>query len=84
MEWIELSVPAAFIPFQMSYVFLFLLETHCSRYHRCTRAIDAFFTQLAYGSILPKTMVIWARGASKNLGPLISATIEAIDLNLVH
>ena len=61
----------------------FSLKTHWCRRHICACATK-FLHHLGTGCCLPKTTFRtkieggWARGASKNLGPLcISATVEA-------
>jgi len=62
----------------------FLLETHCSHYHRCTCATDFFHSTwvqgVAYQKQLlgPKSMWVCARGAFQKCGTLfIYATIKA-------
>ena len=62
-------------------ILVFLLETHCSHYHRCTSSTNLFLYHLGTGSCLPKTTSepkltgSWARGTSQKL--LISAAVEA-------
>ena len=56
----------------------FLLKTHCSCHHTCTRATQ-FLHHLGTGSCLPKTMfstkIGGVQGSIQKLGPL--ATVEA-------
>jgi len=54
-----------------------LLETHCSRYHKCNCATYFYLLNLGIGSSLPKTTFmakfngVWAGGASQKCGTSI-------------